>query len=124
MTQSAPTHSPSKIRLAADSIDTEHHHEITNTPQATSINNGQNVSYSFRDLLKNELFHSRIIMIFITVLIMILCILYAIGQVLILTLDAYWCQRKDLEVIRKHSRENGYQRGNADGCWSSKQVTV
>lgn len=53
-----------------------------------------------------------------------ICILYGFGQITQLQLSNYWCQKKDLDTIYKHSYKYGLNQGTNDGCWKSKQFTV
>ena len=53
-----------------------------------------------------------------------ICILYGFGQITQLELSYYWCNKKELETIYKHSSQYSLNEGTNDGCWKSKLFTV
>eukprot|EP01084_Bolivina_argentea_P188642 324679_1 len=68
--------------------------------------------------LSNELIYTRIMILFVTIFMLILCISYSIGQVSSIQLSNYWCKPKTLEEIRQHSKDNNLQHGQDLACWS------
>eukprot|EP01083_Nonionella_stella_P084950 235247_1 len=71
-------------------------------------------------LLKNELFYARIIVLLVTIFLLLVSILYAIGQVTSLQISNYWCDSYTLEEVHQHSRDVGANRGWFNSCWRTK----
>ena len=80
--------------------------------------------HSWRELLFNPYFYSRILITFTNIFIIILSIFYAIGERLSLILDNYWCDTKTLQQVRKHSINYNLPQGDYDSCWATKHNAV
>ena len=73
---------------------------------------------------RNKYFIISVFVYILCLFMSFICILYGLGQIRELELTNYWCHKKDLETIYKHSWENNLNHGTNDGCWKSKQFTV
>eukprot|EP01083_Nonionella_stella_P183440 662958_1 len=64
----------------------------------------------------------RLLLTLLTLLMMFLCILYAIGQITTLNIQEFICANKPIEEIRQHSQIYNLPHGTTSGCWTSKGV--
>ena len=74
--------------------------------------------------LTNQYFASRIIILFITIILFFLSLCYTFGQVLTVEISDFWCTRHTLAEIREHSRQTNQNGGDSGSCWNSKLNTV
>ena len=54
----------------------------------------------------------------------LLSVLYSIAQLNELGINDYFCDKKELNVIYQHSKDNNLIYGTKNGCWSSKGIIV
>ena len=71
-------------------------------------------------LITNKLFCARIIIFLITVILLLLTLCYAFGQILTVELSDFWCKPTTLEEVRAHSKEIGSNVGEYNSCWNTK----
>eukprot|EP01083_Nonionella_stella_P243849 849304_1 len=64
----------------------------------------------------------RLLLALLTPFMMLLCVLYAIGQITTLQIPEFLCTNRKIEEIRQHSRDNNLPHGTTSGCWTSKGV--
>ena len=74
--------------------------------------------------LCNAKFFISLFIFMLSVFMGFVCVLYGFGQITQLQLTNYWCEKKDLQTIYKHSWENNLNQGTDEGCWKSKRFTV
>ena len=110
--------------LVTNDSDSEEQEEqtVTHIDHIKNTNNSE-IKPSLIVFIKNELLWSRVVIIVFTTFMSLLCLFYSIGQIVSLTIDNYWCQKRTLQEIRIHSKENDLPYGS-DDCWSSKDFTV
>ena len=79
--------------------------------------------YSWKKLIFNRIFCSRIIVIPPALFILFLCICYTISSLLQLRLDNYWCDSTiTLQQIRDHSMQQGLSGGIRNECWGVSDI--
>ena len=74
--------------------------------------------------LCNIYFNISLFFMFLCVFLGFVCVLYGFGQITELNVTHYWCDRKDLDTIRKHSVEYDLNEGTQVGCWKTTQFNV
>eukprot|EP01084_Bolivina_argentea_P236900 398272_1 len=98
--------------------------EFNKRHESISVNNRRNsvsskISSSTRYCNSNNYNILRILMFLMTMLTFCVTLLYAIGQLLTLKLDDYFCSPKTLDEIHKHSIENNLNEGEPRSCWTT-----
>ena len=79
---------------------------------------------SYLKLFTNELFLSRIILLFITIFLFLLSLSYSFGQILSVELRDFWCDRFTLSEVRAHSKKIGSNTGVPFSCWTTNLNSV
>ena len=70
----------------------------------------------------NRYIFVRLLLFLLTSFLIIICILYAIGQLSQLRIQDFICENKTIDQIYKHSKENNLPHGTTNGCWISKGI--
>ena len=74
--------------------------------------------------LCNIYFYISLFCVFLCAFLGFVCVLYGFGQITELNVTHYWCDRKNLDTIRKHSIEYNLNQGTEIGCWKTRQFNV
>ena len=116
--------SASKIAVSVDITREEMDDASSITPKYTSKEMGTSNRTSYLKLLTNELFNSRIIILFITIFLFLLSLSYTFGQILSVELSDFWCKPATIAEIRAHSKQISSNEGDPNTCWSTNQNNV
>ena len=94
------------------------------TPALYRQGNIKHKSHTISEFLGNRRVILRILLIFLSIFLLICCVFYALGEITELVLTDFFCPTKELEVIRKHSKQINSAYGDYDDCWVSKGLKV